>query len=1027
MDNNISKNALYKNALPYLIVLPLNEHKLDFWRLNNVGPEVTVHLLSRFLKQDSVEIGINLLPFKNDGEELADQLKDLQNTFQDFSIIGGMLSIGYPLLLLEDAALGSDIAAPLLFWDIEIRNADDDNPAHWILNYEGKNHLRYNEILKNYLIARYALDWDQLMGPTEKLQNRSLLAALERLCEAIKIPNPEAFKLYSCPGKQNPAPFKNGVLWAAVMGEQKLNQANASELPLTLNPRSRRKWFSGIGCLTLNPVQESALNDIFDGNDLVLKGAQNSGKSRTIASFLPALMSDGGSCLLISSELQTHIDLGLFLDKQGLKETGIWFIENESNAVDALLFQLAQLPERVKKLPKFDDKQYNLMLQQFLQLREKLSDRYDAIQKPLLDESDWTNMVGRFMKNHKIDGKQYLSRILDTTDYKWTHVEYYHLAKEIKTSEVLFESVQSLQHPLSRLQDYIFKTKDAEDAETWVNEQVLTFTRLLRDLYRRYTSFIDSYSDDLRFHYESHVKDIKNRVENIQRDLKVYQEVYGNSFDFTDGFTNTRLRILSVFSKKSYQIISAKDQIYKAYEELKDIYTSKKYFEHGMPSISKYLNLSALSKDLKSFETSADEWYARIPKIVRQKVKELTLKLPLKPDFKKRFEALEQQVDVFFSQLQQSTVFKPFDKIKSQKATERETQLRNLLEHLTAVEQQLPNFNAFYRWRKHFLNMEESGRKLVSALVAVRPSSWKTAFNSWYLYHLLEKNFSLQLPDADFPLENYLNLQRELRELISKNALINIREHQAERLKELKKERNFQPANIVANYQDLKLKALVEEMGIDLISDLFPVIVVSPVLADKIFEQKVPLFEVVIIEDAHNLDVKLGRRLSKLGAQRIVLGRENAAGSYLESVSGTVFSKLHQLNTIYSKDGLINKMALPVSTNSRKEFRTELYAYLKDYLSSERLELAPILDEDLEIDILIKPLSESNARIALIADGWLKQVGKYEVERAMHKSKKLKALGYLVYPIWSLKWWRNTETAAEELVTFILNWDKNQK
>ena len=87
MDNNISKNALYKNALPYLIVLPLNEHKLDFWRLNNVGPELTVYLLSRFLKQDSVEIGINLLPFKNDGEELADQLKDLQHTFKDFSII----------------------------------------------------------------------------------------------------------------------------------------------------------------------------------------------------------------------------------------------------------------------------------------------------------------------------------------------------------------------------------------------------------------------------------------------------------------------------------------------------------------------------------------------------------------------------------------------------------------------------------------------------------------------------------------------------------------------------------------------------------------------------------------------------------------------------------------------------------------------------------------------------------------------------------------------------------------------------
>jgi hypothetical protein len=1021
MENNRNSNSLYRNALPQLIVLPLNESKLDFWKLNYLDSEMTVQMIAKIIKQESFEIGINLSSLKAGNQENIQHLERIQHTFLDLSMSDSPIVLGYPLLLLEDTALGRDIAAPLFYWEIELRNADDDNQQHWVISYSAGN-AKFNDILKNYLVARYAIDWDELMGSTDNLRNKELLSALERLAQALNLENPQAPKLFACPEKENEWPFKNGFLWSAFLGRQKEEQQ--STLPLTLQPKNRRSWFTGVGSLSLNSIQESALNDLFDGHDVLVYGPADSGKTRTAAAFIPALMSDGGSCLYLSSDQPTQVNLGITLDKLGLKESGVWFVDSESSAIESLLYQISKLPERSKKLPKFDDKAYNLSLQQFLLLREKLSARFDAIQKPMLEGTDWTNMVGRFLKNHRVDGKQYLSRILDTADYKWSFEEYYRLLNDIKESGLLFAPILSLQHPLTLLQDYIFLEKNEDNATDWVKENVLTFTKLLRELYRKYTTFIDSYADDFRFHYEGHVKELKNRIENIRRDIRVYEGVYGNSFDFSDGFTKTRLRILSVFSKRSGQILAAKEDIYNSYEELKAIYLSKKYFEHNLQPFSKYLNLTDISKDLEAFETAADAWFLRIPKIVKQKIKELTLKMPLKPEFKQRFLELEEQVDDFFVKLQESVLFKPLEKPKSQKATERETQLRALLEQLTEVESQLPMFKNFYNWRKHWLGLTDASRNLISALIAVRPQGWETAYKSWYYYHYLDKNYSLHLPETDYPLQNYMQLQSSLRENVAKNALINVREHQAERLEELKKEQNFVPAKISAKFNDVKLKDLVEELGIELITELFPLIVIRPEMADKIFRHKVAYFDTIVMDDAQLLDTKMGRKLSKLGAQRLVMGRKEEAPNYLNAMLDSGFTKIYPLDSIYSKDGkVISKICPSATVSTKKELRDELFSYLSDYINAERLEKAVKIDEEIELDIVINPINANAPKIALLLDGWLKQVKKYDVDAALQRSTTLKAAGYNIYPIWSMQWWRNPDAAAEELVTYILNND----
>ena len=1020
MEND--SNNLYRNALGQLVVFPLGDQRLDFCSLNLLGTEISAQMISLLLNEESFELCINVTSNKNESADTKQLCENIQSALIDYNISGSVFKLGYPVLLLEDSALGKDISAPLFYWEIDFRNADDDNQQHWMLSFDAKKPFMFNEVLKNYLVARYAIEWDDIFDNALDLSSKDIHRILEKLAAALNIKKPGHPNLYPVPTKENLNASKNSILWTAVLS--KINEDAKNSLPLTLHPKSRRSWFTGVGALSLNSTQESAINDLFDGNDVLIYGPEDSGKTRTALAFLPALMSDGGSCLYLCSEQTTQSELSVMLEKLGLKESGAWFVDQESSAVENLLYQISKLPERSKKLPKFEEKSYNLQLQQFLTLREKLSARYDAIQKPMLDGTDWTNIVGRFLRNHRKDGKQYLSRLLDTADYKWTLEENRQLRSEILENRTRFSFVQSLQHPLTLLQDYIFVKMDEDTACDWVKENVLTYTKLLRDLYKNYTNFIDAYADDLRFHYEGHIKELKNRIENIRRDVKVYQSVYGNSFDFSDGFTKTRLRILSVFSKQSGQILGAKEEIFNSYEALKTMYLEKKYFEYNLAPFSKYLNLSDISRDLEGFEQAADAWFLRIPKIVKQKIKDLTLKMPLRADLKQRFEQLESQLEDFFQQLHQKEIFKPVEKPKSQKATERENQLRTILEQFTAVESNLRIFREFYRWRTHWLGLGENCRKLITALVSVRPQSWETAYDSWYLYHYLDKNYSLHLPETDFPLKAYMELQARMRDLLPVNALINVREHQSERLAELKKEQNFNPAKISAKFQEVKLKSLVEQLGIDLISELFPLIIIRPSLADKIFDHKVALFDCIIMDDAQTLDSKMGRKLSKLGAQRLVLGRKDFGENYLISMLESGFSKMYRLDLSYSKDGkLLTDNRQTNKSTIKKELRDELCSYLADYISADRIQKAVAVNDEIEADIVIKPIGDSK-KIALILDGWLKQVSKYDVDSALQKSESIKNAGYDIYPVWSLHWWRNPEAAVEKLVSYILSNDK---
>jgi len=155
------------------------------------------------------------------------------------------------------------------------------------------------------------------------------------------------------------------------------------------------------------------------------------------------------------------------------------------------------------------------------------------------------------------------------------------------------------------------------------------------------------------------------------------------------------------------------------------------------------------------------------------------------------------------------------------------------------------------------------------------------------------------------------------------------------------------------------------------------------------------------------------------------LGRKDFGDNYLISMLESGFAKMYRLDVSYSKDSKILEDNRQLNKSTlKKEFRDELCSYLSDYISADRIQKAVAVNEQIEADIVILS-NNGSKKIALILDGWLKQVSKYDVDAAIHKSETMRNAGFEIYPVWSLHWWRNPEAAVEKLVAYVLEGDKS--
>lgn len=1031
-DTAANKPSNYINALPYLSVLPITEQCLDFSVVDKLNAKLTEEILQALLSEAPVSKVIPLSVQKDTPASQLKQRKALHKTFEDFQQQKHSLSLGYPIILMDDDKLGRPVAAPLFLWKVELNIEKENND--WLLTTVNEQTGHLNPILKNYLEARFELDWEKQIGLIDSINSQVVSNSCEKLSKELEIAYSAEPILEACP-LPNETP-QNTILNAMILGSfEPITLKEAQKLPKNLKARERKQWKTKVAALPSNAAQDELIGTIFKGHHVVAEGISKTGKTHIIASILPSLLADKGAALIVSPQPSSFNDIQHHLEQLGIKNIGILNLQDEVLDKERLIKYLEQLPKRTRTLSNFDNVTYSKQLHQYSRLRQGLETAHETLHKTTLNGWNWTELVGQCLLHHQKSDKQILSRFLDNTQFSFTAQEHETICKELEDHYVFYDKIDALKHALNALHGRFFSEQSTLESSKEAAKTGLNVYRYKNNtLYQKYLVFVGDYAEHLKFEYRDFAADMEQQIDKIERDLHLYNELYGDSFDKQSSFQNAKLKLLSMFSRRHQAIRAAKAQLLEDYEQLTQTYEQATFFQTDFPDIEEESKLADIEAKLEKVRTELQDWTASVPKLVAKKLESLSGETAYPQNFQTQYENLEKSLEQFIAQLNDAQILRKTIQLPEEAKTiaDKEAFLFNLILQFQKLENEWRDIDHYYHWRKSWLSIGYKTQKVVQALVHTSSSDWLSGFQSWFYHQILTQQYSIHLPRTNETLDfqQYITDLSKLQKLISKNADIVTKERQSEQIKRIKKEKDLTLTNARPIFRNKQLKDLLHWIGLEHLGEVFPIVLATPHMAQQLLGLQTATFDTVIIDNAHDLSSKIGMELLKLGNQRIVLGRPLSDDSVTLQEESLLQWMLDQegrryqfLEHTHSKDAADRNRLNKSESLDPNAFQVAISNYLQHYIAPERLHLNKSIQGVLT-DIIISPIHAGQPPIAIICDGGLLKQAKYDFQLAVDKTRILKAENHLIQYVWSVNWWKNSDLALQPLLAFIIDWDK---
>lgn len=1034
MENQekIVRPSNYISALPYLSVLPITEQCLDFSIMDKVQLGLTEDILQQLLGTEidvvcSIPLGIE----KNTAPSKISQHKALQKTFENFQQQKSSLSVGYPILLMDDDKLGRPIAAPLFLWKIELNVAPESNKS-WTLNSLNNNKGYLNPILKNYLEARFELDWEQQIGLIDTVDAKVVAETCSALVQQLELEHNSSIRIEACP-LPNQIP-SNIILNSIILGNfEPITLKEAKKLPKNLKPRERKQWQTKVAALPSNSAQDELIGTIFDGHHVVAEGISNTGKTHIIASILPSLLTDKGAALIISPQFSSFKDIQHHLEGLGIKDIGILSLQDEVLDKERMIEYLEAMPKRTRTLSNFDNVTYSKQLNQYMQLRSKLEQAYDSIHHSTINTWNWTELVGQCLLYHRKSDKQILGRFLDNKAFAFTTKEHYIISRELGEHYVYYHKLDALKHPLNALHGRFFgEDSNIESTRSEAKTALNLYRYKTNSLYQSFLIFVGNYGEYLKFQYRDFVANMEQQIDKIESDLHLYNDLYGEAFDKQSSFQNAKLKLLSVFSRRHQEIRAAKEQLLEDYQKLQQFYKNNTFFQTEFPDIKAESQLADIEVKLEKVRDALQSWALTIPSLVKKRTQELSKETDFPESFKEQYEELENWLQKLIEQINAAELLRKDVSKPEGKISAIESALFSILLQFQKLENEWRDIDAYYQWRRSWLSIDSKTQKVVQALVNAGTQDWVSGFSSWFYHQILTQQYSIHLPlgtpTETLPFASYINTLQDIQKRISQKADVITKERQGEQIKRIKKEKDLTLTNARPIFKNKKIKDLLQWIGLEHIGDVFPIVLATPEMAQQLLGLKVSTFDLVIVDNAQDISSKMGVDLLKLGNQHIVLGRplepkQSENNSLLKWMLAQKGRRYQYLEEVHSKDAAERTRINKVMVQEPNSFQIVVAEYLKEYIDESRLEFNKSV-EGVLVDLVILPARAGQRPIAVICDGGTLSQAKYDFQLAVDKLRILTNQAYQIQYIWSVDWWKNNEKALNPLLAFVIQWDK---
>ena len=353
------------------------------------------------------------------------------------------------------------------------------------------------------------------------------------------------------------------------------------------------------------------------------------------------------------------------------------------------------------------------------------------------------------------------------------------------------------------------------------------------------------------------------------------------------------LKFKGIFSSTAKDIIQAKEETFEQYNRIVNTYQQNTPFDFTFPLERDLKQVAHLKAFIPDFSEALEQWRLQIPALVQEDMARLNNKTVVASlGFKDQIEELEEALDRLVENINAARIFR--GPLKSQMLTipKRQKHLEAIIDRIENIQFNLRDFNDFYSWQRHWLLMSEEARKVVKSLIKVKVQNWEAAFNSWYFNNTLLRHYSPLLPDQEVNLKDLATqMERAPLELIN-HIKFNWHQTKERALKQFKRDHKalYQQIFSKKNQELTANKRFADWFGggIEAISNVIPVFLTSPSIAAECFRGKTEVFDLVIIDEAQELDMHKGRFLSQLGKRAILSYPDtDATGDFVQEFKAT--------------------------------------------------------------------------------------------------------------------------------------------
>ncbi|HRI61289.1 MAG TPA: PhoH family protein [Saprospiraceae bacterium] len=816
------------------------------------------------------------------------------------------LGIGYPFVM---AHLGGyNVAAPLFVWQFSLEPHAQQVDS-WSFQRNEGHFVVPNYPLFHLLDALNGTDFSrraQQLAESKSFNSK----AFDDLCEGVRLMLglaeeglPLSIQSFPTNGATKSIITEGRLMWSAVAGIFPTLPRTTVTTPPTVAPdlpADAADWKHTFTMLPLDPSQRSVLSAVQHNALTVVEGSSGSGKTYLISAIVMNALSHGKKCLVVSKSINALRRAQKFLLEKGFGDVS--FVLRDIAGDKLMLADMLRAASENKNKALYDEELFKSVQNKTLREQRKLDDAWEELHAPLFGDLTFTETVGKYLRANRMEGKELLLSHLQPQDFEFSKQEYNGIIEAIYASEPLFRRFPTLSHPLVQLNRSVFLNQDATKGLAWTEGLVKAMLAKATALHHRYISKTNDYSESLLDHYEQYYSELATFVKRIRDGLEDGVNRFGSDFEKP---ISAAEKLYGVFSDRYKEIVAAKEKIGVTFDEMRRAYALRKHFEFDFPAYFDSKNIKKISELTKDFEASLRMWRKRIPSVVREDVRRLNGKsIQADLDFREQVKELEYAMDVFLEEFNATGLYEEALKHEMLTIPKRQEFLEDVIARLEDTQFYLRDFEDFHIWQKHWLNLRPGEQKVVRALCKIKPNNWLAAFESWYLHHLLQNEFNPGMAWDEDTLENFSANLRELRQLLPYqiSALWQNRKNKALRGLKSVDGKAFKTWFGKDN-RTLSTTQKSEEIfqkHIHTLTETLPVLLVTPQVALDVVQLSGMTFDLVLVDEAHNIPKQECYHLFEMSKNLVVLGDSKqdmtpqAEDDFLEFCKG-IGAKTHYL------------------------------------------------------------------------------------------------------------------------------------